>query len=273
MLGTFGDEISDDLSIQLRTLAQLQIGFLELRGVWGKNVVDLDDQEVKHIALQCRNQGIRVSAIGSPVGKSPLAASPEREIRRLRRVCDIGDALGVRLIRVFSFYPPAAASASDLDRHVHEAADRLATMAEIAPRGGFTLVMENEKGIVGDTILRCRQLLELVGNSGLQFAWDPANFVQVGEPEPTWSGWPLLGPYVAHVHVKDALASGEVTPAGEGDGQMGALLDQLRKSEYAGFLALEPHLVVAGHSSGFSGVDGMKRRSAGTSHDHGRARL
>ena len=69
----------------------------------------------------------------------------------------------------------------------------------------------------------------------------------------------MLGDYVAHVHVKDALHSGEVRPAGQGDGEVGLLLDWLLGADYKGFLALEPHLVVAGHSSGFSGPDGMER--------------
>jgi sugar phosphate isomerase/epimerase len=60
------------------------------------------------------------------------------------------------------------------------------------------------------------------------------------------------------VHVKDAvLADGSVRAAGEGDGQVPELLIKLRDSGYDGFLALEPHLAIAGHSSGFSGVEGM----------------
>jgi sugar phosphate isomerase/epimerase len=48
---------------------------------------------------------------------------------------------------------------------------------------------------------------------------------------------------VSGVHVKDALlADGSVRPAGEGDGQVGELLSELRASGYRGFLSLEPHL-------------------------------
>ena len=53
------------------------------------------------------------------------------------------------------------------------------------------------------------------------------------------------------------MADGSVRAAGEGDGQVGELLTKLRDSGYQGFLALEPHLAIAGHSSGFSGADGM----------------
>ena len=261
-LSAFGDEIADELSEQLGTLVQLKIGYLELRGVWGKNVLALSDDEVHMIREQCRTSGIKVSAIGSPIGKSPLAQPPEQELENLERAFEIASALGVHLVRVFSFYPPEGAAPAAHDQYVAESIERLSELAALAERRGFTLLLENEKGIVGDTIARCRTLLAGVDSAALRFAWDPANFVQVGEDAPTEDGWPALGAHVAHVHVKDALANGEVRPAGQGDGQVGMLLDRLRTSSYSGFLALEPHLAIAGHSSGFSGVEGMAHATA-----------
>lgn len=258
-LSAFGDEISDDLSEQLATLNSLNISFLELRGVWGKNVLDLDDGAVRKVSEQCRRAGVAVSAIGSPIGKSPIEDPLQSELQNLTRAIRIAEALDVRLIRVFSFYPPEHVPPDGYDAYVGESVKRLAALASRAADEGMTLLLENEKDIVGDTIARCRALLTGVDRANLRFAWDPANFVQVGEVAPTEDGWPLLGPYVAHVHVKDAVADGDVRPAGQGDGQVGMLLDRLNQSNYSGFLALEPHLAIAGHSSGFSGVDGMTR--------------
>jgi sugar phosphate isomerase/epimerase len=97
-----------------------------------------------------------------------------------------------------------------------------------------------------------------VNSPALRFVWDPANFVQVGVAQPTDRGWPLLADYVAHVQIKDAhLVDGRVTPAGQADGQVPELVAHLREVGYQGFLALEPHLVIAGHSGGFSGPEGM----------------
>ena len=139
-----------------------------------------------------------------------------------------------------------------------EAAFRLRRMAELSKRDGFRLVLENEKGIVGDTVARCHALMTAVGGADLGFAWDTANFVQVGEARLVERGWPLLGQYIEHVHIKDAfLASGKVCVAGAGEGQVRELLAALRDRGYRGFLTLEPHLTIAGHSSGFSGPDGM----------------
>jgi sugar phosphate isomerase/epimerase len=260
VLSAFGDEIADDLQEQLQTLRQLRVGHLELRGVWGKNVLHLDDDDVAAVRRACAEQGIAVSCIGSPVGKSPIADPIEHEVSNLTRIFWVAEAVGTRNVRVFSFYPPDTRSNARYDAYVEEATSRLARLADLAQREGFYLLLENEKGIVGDTPERCHVILSGVDNPHLGFVWDPANFVQVGVAQPTEQGWSSLRPFVAHVHVKDALlADASIKPAGEGDGQIGELLARLREGGYEGFLALEPHLAVAGHSGGFSGVSGMTR--------------
>ncbi|RME51629.1 MAG: sugar phosphate isomerase/epimerase, partial [Caldilineae bacterium] len=117
--------------------------------------------------------------------------------------------------------------------------------------------LENEKGIVGDTLDRCVRLMNGLPSPAVVFLWDPANFVQVGEERVTERGWPLLGDRVGYVHIKDCTMDGRLCAAGEGDGQVPELIQRLREKGYHGFLALEPHLALAGHSSGFSGPDGM----------------
>jgi len=257
-LSAFGDEIADDLREQLQSLRQLSIGYLELRGVWGKNVRDLDDDEVSCVRQTCAEHAIAVSCIGSPVGKSPIGDPIAQEISNLVRIFQIAEAVGTHRVRVFSFYPPDTSSNVHYDQYVGQATDRLARLADLAQREGFLLLLENEKEIVGDTPERCHAILSAIDSPALRFLWDPANFVQVGVAHPTERGWPLLGDYVAHVHVKDALrADGSVRAAGEGDGQVGELLSRLREGGYQHFLALEPHLALAGPSSGFSGAGGM----------------
>jgi sugar phosphate isomerase/epimerase len=257
-LSAFGDEIAEDLREQLRLLRQLQVGYLELRGVWGKNVLHLDDDEVDRVRRTCADYDVAVSCIGSPIGKSPIVEPIEQEVANLAHIFQVAEAVGTRRVRIFSFYPPDTATNARYDEYVEEATARLARLTELARREGFLLLLENEKEIVGDTLERCHALVSGVDSPHLRFLWDPANFVQVGEGRPTERGWSLLGSYLAHVHVKDATGpGGEVRAAGEGDGQVGQLLAALRDEGYRGFLALEPHLAVAGRSSGFSGVEGM----------------
>jgi sugar phosphate isomerase/epimerase len=257
-LSAFGDEIAEDLGEQLQLLDALKIGHLELRSAWGKNVLHMDDDDVARVRQLCAEHGVAVSCIGSPIGKSPIVDPIERELTNLVHLFRLGEALGCRRVRLFSFYPPDTSDNVRYDEYVEEATSRLVRLAELAQREGFTLLLENEKGIVGDTLARCHTLVSAVASPHLLFLWDPANFVQVGEERATERGWPLLGQYVGHVHVKDAHSSdGSVCAAGEGDGQVGELLLALRERGYQGFLALEPHLAIAGASGGFSGASGM----------------
>jgi sugar phosphate isomerase/epimerase len=258
ILSAFGDEIADELAEQLHLLRDLRVGYLELRGAWGQNVLNMDDDTAAAVRWRCAEFGVVVSCIGSPLGKSPIADPLEREMSNLERIFRVAEVVGTRRVRVFSFYPPDTRTNAGYDDYVAEATARLAQMADAARREGFTLLLENEKEIVGDTPERCHAILSAVDSPHLRFAWDPANFVQVGVAQPMEHGWSLLGPYVTHVHVKDAhLTDGSVCAAGEGDGQVGELLTALRDGGYQGFLALEPHLVVAGRSGGFTGPGGM----------------
>jgi sugar phosphate isomerase/epimerase len=258
VLSAFGDEIVIDFESQLQCLRNLNIGWLDLRAAWGVGVLQLDDEMVARIHQLCHQCGIRIACLGSPVGKSPILDPLEVELAHLDRIFHVAERVGTRLIRVFSFYPPKSTPESGYDAYIAGTIERLGRMVEHAKRDGFRLVLENEKGIVGDTLAHCHMLMTAVGGADLGFAWDTANFVQVGEARLVERGWPLLGGYVEHVHVKDAfLADGKVCVAGAGEGQVRELLAALRDHGYCGFLALEPHLTIAGHSSGFSGPDGM----------------
>lgn len=257
-LSAFGDEIAADLEEQLRVLRELRIRHLELRGVWGKNVLKLSDAEATDVRRLCDQNGVTVSAIGSPIGKSPIEDPAEVEEGNLQRIFEIARLVGTDRVRVFSFYPPENASEEEIDALVPESARRLRRLTDMATDAGMRLILENERGIVGDTIARCHALLTSINRPQLGLAWDPSNFVGVGEERSVERGWPLLGARVTHVHIKDGKLDGSgVRVAGEGDGQVSLLLTRLRESGYQGFLALEPHLAIAGHSSGFSGPDGM----------------
>ncbi|UUZ86689.1 TIM barrel protein [Paenibacillus sp. P26] len=86
-------------------------------------------------------------------------------------------------------------------------------------------------------------------------AFDPANFVQCGV-RPMTEAFPLVKDYIAYFHIKDALMeSGKVVPAGEGDGELEAMIAEVKRQGYNGFLSLEPHLSAAETFQGFSGPE------------------
>lgn len=263
-LSAFGDEIAPDLDEQLTTLKALDVGGLDLRGAWGKNVLFMEDEDLERVMAVCNAHGVTVACLGSPVGKSPIEAPIEVEMDNLRALFHVGETVGCRRIRLFSFYPPDPDGGrhpetnEGYDAYVDATVERLRKLAELADAAGFTLLLENEKGIVTDTLARCEAVLKAVDSPALRFLWDSANFVQVGEAQVVERGWPMVGDLIGYVHIKDAvLGDGHVVPAGEGDGQLPLLLTKLKDTGYQGVLALEPHLRIAGHSTGFSGADGM----------------
>ncbi|MDQ8735130.1 hypothetical protein [Paenibacillus sp. LHD-38] len=65
----FADEISQDLEEQLQVLSEMGLSHLEIRSVWGKNVLELDAEELDRINGMVKERGFGVSSIASPVGK------------------------------------------------------------------------------------------------------------------------------------------------------------------------------------------------------------
>ena len=256
-LSAFGDEIADDVDEQLEVLNELGIRYLELRRAWGTNVLELGDGQVSRLIDRCEAHSVRVSCIGSPVGKSPIGQPIGEVVDDLERILDIAKLLGTDRIRVFSFYPEAEGQQAAC---VGESIARLEVMARAAGERDAVLLLENEGGLVGDVPERCRAIVEGVDSPSLRFVWDTGNFPHSGVERAVERGWPLLAEYTEYVQVKDALISDQtITVAGEGDGQVGELLTNLRDAGYKGFLALEPHLKIAGPRGGFSGAEGMRR--------------
>ncbi|MGH2560756.1 MAG: sugar phosphate isomerase/epimerase family protein [Thermomicrobiales bacterium] len=258
-LSGFADEISPDLDVQIETLKGESMQYLDLRGVWGKNVLDLTDDELGAIKAALDRNGIQVAAIASPIGKSPIGGSFAPQLDAFRRGLIIAHHFGCSSIRIFSFFLPEG---EDPARHRDEVLKRLAELVGLAEASGVTLVHENERGIYGDVPDRCVDLLSAIGSPTLRAVWDPANFVHCGV-RPFTDSYAMLRPYIAAVHVKDARAgqSGAV-PAGQGDSQWPEAIAALRDSEFDGVFSLEPHLQQGGRFGGFSGADGFRTAAA-----------
>jgi len=249
-LSIFGDEIAKDLEDQLALIKKLNLPGIDVRTAWGTNILHFSDEQAQRVKTLCDEADVTIACIGSPLGKTAIEDPLDNELNNLRRIIEIGGVLDTKNIRIFSFYPPDGA---DFDDYVDEAIRRLKAMCEIAAEHGFTLLKENEKGIVGDTGKRNLALMQGVDHPNLRFIWDPANFVQVGEGNIMGDHWEHLAPYVGLIHIKDArLADGRVVGAGEGSGQLKELLIKLMEMNYSGWLTLEPHLVGAPQEAGFT---------------------
>jgi sugar phosphate isomerase/epimerase len=67
-------------------------------------------------------------------------------------------------------------------------------------------------------------------------------------------------PYTDYIQIKDAvLGTGEVVPAGEGDGRIRETVRAFANDGFDGFVSMEPHLASAHELGGFSGADNFIR--------------
>lgn len=253
-ISAFGDEIAADFEEQLRVLTELEIPLIDIRAAWGLNCSQFTGDHIDRIKALRAQYDIAVSCMGSPIGKSPIVDPIAIESERLKTIGETARQLGTRNIRLFSFYPEGEIDEGAMQLSI----DRLGALTDIAKELELQLLLENEKDLVGDTPERCLKLMRAIDSPQLRFIWDPANFVQCGAVDQVDRWWDALHPYIGYIHIKDArLDDKSVTGAGAGDGQLLALLTRLRESGYEGVLSLEPHLLEARHSSGFSGADGM----------------
>lgn len=247
-LSGFADEIDPMLRVQMEELNKLKIGYIELRGVDGRNISDYTPAEAKELKTRLDGHGIRVSAIGSPIGKIQITDPMEPHLAQFRTLLETAKVLEAPYIRLFSFFIPKGQPAADFRDEVLR---RMNQFVNAAKGSGVMLLHENEKDIYGDTADRCLDIIESVGSDNLRVTFDPANFVQVGE-ETYPRAWQMLSPYVEYMHIKDALPDGSVVPAGHGAGHLKELLTALVEADYKGFLSLEPHL---GNFQGFASLE------------------
>ncbi len=259
-LAAFADEISPDLDEQIRVCRDNDVTHFELRGVRGLNVLDFPNDLRLEIRTKLRDHGMGVGSIGSPIGKAKINESWDAHFDRFKIAVELADFFEAPFVRIFSYYSPDPSE--DVRNYRDEVLRRMQAKVDHIGASGVALVHENEKDIYGDLGRHCLDLMRAVDSPKLRCAFDFANFVQCGE-HPR-DNWPLLKPYTAHIHIKDATFGGpaggigKVVPAGEGDGDIAAILADAYQSGYRGFLSLEPHLKVAGHSHGETGPELFK---------------
>jgi 3-dehydroshikimate dehydratase len=250
-LSAFADEISQDPLEQIDVLARHGIRHIEFRAIHGTNVLDLSDEQHQDFRSLLASRGFGLSAIGSPIGKIRITEPFDSHLERFGRALELAAFYQTPRIRVFSFYIPPG---EDPSAHRAEVVARMTELAYRAAEVGVTLLLENEKGIYGDVASRVSDVLETVDSPALGHAFDPANYVEVGQDID--EAWRSLSHRVKHFHIKDYNSKTHLNvPAGEGDGHIPSLLERAVRGGYEGFAVLEPHLVVAELSFGFTGPE------------------
>ncbi len=251
-LSAFADEVTDDFAGQVKYLAAERVGYIEPRFINKKNIMDLTQEELNEAKKEIADYGLKVSAIGSPIGKVRLDEPFGPHLDRFKHAVELALFFETPYIRMFSYY---AHEGRDIADYREQVLERMSAKVELIKNVDVIMVHENEAHIYGHTAENCVDLVKTVNSPKLRLVYDPANFVW-GEKiaDNVESCWPLMKPYVAHIHIKDwKLGADTGSIPGEGDGQIRELLAELAVLKYDGCLTMEPHLQVGGQFGGKTG--------------------
>lgn len=253
-LSAFADEVTDSFPEQIKYLASENIAFIEIRFVDKKNVMDLTRDELKDAKKIMADHGIKVSALGSPIGKVKIDEPFAPHLDKFKHAIELAEFFEAPFIRMFSYYPP---DGKDIDDYRDQVIDRLTAKAELLEDSSVVMVHENETGIYGYSAQNCVDIVESVNSEKLRLVYDSANFVWGQKiTDNITICWPLMKPYVVHIHIKDWKLGADIgSIPGRGDGQIKELLAELTAMNYDGFVTMEPHLKVGGQFGGDTGPE------------------
>lgn len=238
LLSGFADEISPDFEYQMEALNRLGLHYMEIRGVDKVGVDKCSAEMVRELKKRLDFHGIGISSLASPIGKIELSQDFSQHLEHFKHVVELAHILNTPYIRIFSFFIPDGTCPED---HQIQVFERLGALVKYASSETVVLLHENEKNIYGDSIKRCKELMDEFYGNNFRAVFDFANFIQCGEN--VEAAYETLKPFIEYVHIKDArISDGMIVPAGEGDGKIREILHKLKASGYRGFLSLEPHL-------------------------------
>ena len=236
ILSAFADEYADDLKAECEALNDFGIEYIELRGVNGKNVSVLTEGEVKEAKKILDDYGIKVSSIGSPLGKIDIKGDLNGHFETAKRVYETANILGAKNVRMFSFY----SKETPFNKCKSEVYAGLEKFVDLSDDTGLTLCHENEALIYGESPEKCLEIAEYFGGR-IKCVFDMGNFVLDGyEP---MAAYKLLFEHIEYFHIKDAFYTGAIGPAGRGEAKIKEILDDYKSNgKKDAFISLEPHL-------------------------------
>jgi len=250
------DEFSPDIEVAVRSMQEIGMTGAELRILFGKNIIDLSDEELDRAIAICKAAGLEIISIASPLLKCVLPDAPEVDSRfqqdmfaskhtfadqpRLtKRALEIAGRTGAKIIRVFSYWRTVQPEAcfERIVKALHDLADQ-------AAQHNVIIGIENEHACNIGTGAEAARLLNALDHPNLKLVWDPANAVVGGE-----KGFPdgygkLPVARIQHVHAKDCTMDGHKPLwCRIGDGVVGwrGQVDALIRDGYIGWISLETH--------------------------------
>ena len=268
-LAYFADEVhKEDFEIAVRLGVEAGATGVELRaGIWGKRVQQIDNEDVKRVQDVLAKYGVKVYAIGSPVGKCDYDNEAEKEEhqRMFDRMVELAHAFDTNIIRGFALWNPrvkadnikrseANTRRPDLDRYMETLVTFLAPIVTKASAEGVTFSLENEGATIAGSCSEARRVSDALDREtgtpeGFTFCWDVVNGILCGEshmPE----GYEQIKGRITHLHVKPN-AEKEISPIlNTTDGSYGDLIRTLLRDGYRGVASVahwgSPELMLKG---------------------------
>lgn len=258
IISGFTDEVSDDLTLQIKALKELGWGHIDLRTVNGKNVSSLSDNEFDRVYDQLSENNIEIACFGSSVAnwsRSALDAF-ELDLREMKQSARHMKKAGVRFIRIMSYKVEHPIElGSDLETVIIE---NIKQIVEVAEDHGLICLHENCETWGGQSCHHSLRLLEKVDSPALKLVFDTGNPVSmkyIYGPEPysyqdSYRFFKEVREHIAYLHIKDArLENGmaQYTFPGEGDGKVKEILRVIGENDMAIPISIEPHVAVVYH--------------------------
>ena len=215
-VAVINDEIGQDFG-HVVDVASREFGmeWIELRGMWNKNILKLDSKEIDEARQILERAKMRVTDIASPVFKvdwpgAPLSKAAERrdtfnadftfkqQDELLDRSFELAKAFNTDRVRIFDFWrlDDQAPYRAAIDDKMREAADK-------AAKKNIILILENEFACNTATGEEAGRLLSAVKSRNFMVNWDPGNAAMRGENAFPDGYNKLPKDRIGHVHCKD----------------------------------------------------------------------
>jgi L-ribulose-5-phosphate 3-epimerase len=250
------DEFSPDLAAAVRSMSEVGMSAAELRMVFGKNIIDLTDEELDRAKQIVSQQGMNIISIASPLLKCVLPDAPdvdsrfqqdifaskhtfEDQPRLTGRAFEIAKRMGARIVRVFSYWRTV-----EPEKCFDRVVIALRALADQAAKHDLIIGLENEQACNIATGEETARVLAAIDHPHLQVVWDPCNALVSGE-NPFPQGYRRLPVRrIVHVHAKDCFVNDHKPtfgPLGECGIDWKGQVAALAADGYKGYISLETH--------------------------------
>ncbi|MCI8632668.1 MAG: sugar phosphate isomerase/epimerase [Lachnospiraceae bacterium] len=236
-LSIITDEITQDLSAAIRFAKAYHLQGVELRTVDNQPLEAFSEQRLKQMHAKLRQADLEVSNIAGSFYKCTYEQR-EAELDKLKRLMEAAHILGCSTIRGFAFFQEAHLCAEQIK-------EAFEVPVKLLEKEGMRLLLEADPSVFTTNHRQLRELLDFLHSPQLGAIYDPGNDIYDPQGEcPYPQGWEAVAPYVAHIHIKDAVMGPEgpqCVRIGSGLVDYAGICQALTRCGYAGYLSLETH--------------------------------